>query len=668
MKLSSQKVIAGLIGVATILTLVVGIVTPAAAQVTTTTSSTSSTFTRNLTIGSTGADVTALQQWLATKGFFTVTPTGYFGPITQKALAAFQASVGISPAAGYFGPITMAYLANNGGTTTTTTTTTSSVPGCAAGAMYSATTGAPCTSTSSVPGCAAGALFSATTGAPCTAGNTTLPAGCVAGSAFSSTTGVACTPTSVSGNGVLTVTQDPSVVTNTNITNYTNVPIYGVQLQAQLGSVNVSQLTLGITDEQYPNTTTYENPGAFITSISVVDPSTNTTIYTEPVTPASFIVNPVTSNTFYVQLSGFNFNVPVNSTKDLVVEVSVSPSIDIGRQLIVTGYPSLGNSLQYFTGNNIVNYQTLPWNVTSTFTTSNTTNVVFGVDSSNPTAGTDYINSTSGAQGVILLAFNAQSSSGTVNLSNLTATFGASSTAPTAVYLYNGSTLLSAVSTTAGSTTQIVTFNNFTDPVTSGTTKVFTLRADFPSNTATGTVASTTLNTVSYTTSGGQIQTQSSINISGNTQTFYSASSNFKILNVVTPVETAGVQGVSSSTLAVTFPVSVTPEPGQEQQPSATDFKVWVGTSLTSGSYVTPWISTPISPTPSSGTAPLSQGTTYTFSLSAQAPTTLARGVAYTFWLTNASTTVSNSTGGTVTQQYGTTTIPNNQSGAATYN
>lgn len=84
------------------------------------------TFTQDLTIGSTGAQVTALQQWLVSKGYLTMpagVAYGYFGPLTQSALAKYQAEAGISPAAGYFGPITRAKVnAMAGGTTTGGTT------------------------------------------------------------------------------------------------------------------------------------------------------------------------------------------------------------------------------------------------------------------------------------------------------------------------------------------------------------------------------------------------------------------------------------------------------------------------------------------------------------------------------------------------------------------
>src|SRR5207247_2046157 len=60
---------------------------------------TSYNFTRNLTVGSRGADVTALQNILG------VSPaTGYFGALTKAALMRWQASVGIS-ATGFFGPL-----------------------------------------------------------------------------------------------------------------------------------------------------------------------------------------------------------------------------------------------------------------------------------------------------------------------------------------------------------------------------------------------------------------------------------------------------------------------------------------------------------------------------------------------------------------------------------
>lgn len=65
-------------------------------------------FTRDLTVGSQGADVTALQNYLAAGGYFKVAATGYFGSVTAQAVSAWQSAAGVSPAAGYFGAISRA--------------------------------------------------------------------------------------------------------------------------------------------------------------------------------------------------------------------------------------------------------------------------------------------------------------------------------------------------------------------------------------------------------------------------------------------------------------------------------------------------------------------------------------------------------------------------------
>ena len=67
-------------------------------------------FNKNLTVGSKGADVTALQNRLAADGYFTGTATGYFGNVTKTAVKAFQTANNISPVSGYVGSITRGVL------------------------------------------------------------------------------------------------------------------------------------------------------------------------------------------------------------------------------------------------------------------------------------------------------------------------------------------------------------------------------------------------------------------------------------------------------------------------------------------------------------------------------------------------------------------------------
>ncbi len=80
-------------------------------------------FNMNLTVGSSGTDVTRLQNWLISKGYaIPAGATGYFGAQTQSALARYQAATGIVPASGYFGPLTRARV--NGSTVVVPTPTT----------------------------------------------------------------------------------------------------------------------------------------------------------------------------------------------------------------------------------------------------------------------------------------------------------------------------------------------------------------------------------------------------------------------------------------------------------------------------------------------------------------------------------------------------------------
>lgn len=68
-------------------------------------------FNVDLTLGSVGTDVVALQNMLIAQGYLVIPPgatKGYFGVQTQTAVARWQAANGIYPADGYFGPTSRA--------------------------------------------------------------------------------------------------------------------------------------------------------------------------------------------------------------------------------------------------------------------------------------------------------------------------------------------------------------------------------------------------------------------------------------------------------------------------------------------------------------------------------------------------------------------------------
>lgn len=89
-----------------------------AAVATSATTASAYTFAKDLTVGSSGADVTALQKAVG------VTPaTGFFGSITKAAVQKYQTANGIN-ATGFVGALTRAALNKTAASTTTTTTTT----------------------------------------------------------------------------------------------------------------------------------------------------------------------------------------------------------------------------------------------------------------------------------------------------------------------------------------------------------------------------------------------------------------------------------------------------------------------------------------------------------------------------------------------------------------
>ena len=134
-------------------------------------------FNTNLTLGSKGPDVMALQKFLNSNAATHVSVSGagspgmetsFFGPATKAAVAMFQVANGISPTAGYFGALTRAKVnamestVTTGGTGTVGTTTYPA--GCTSFNGYSVTTGQLCTSgTGTTPVVGGSLVFNAST-------------------------------------------------------------------------------------------------------------------------------------------------------------------------------------------------------------------------------------------------------------------------------------------------------------------------------------------------------------------------------------------------------------------------------------------------------------------------------------------------------------------------
>jgi peptidoglycan hydrolase-like protein with peptidoglycan-binding domain len=71
-------------------------------------------FVRSLSVGASGSDVTALQEYLSQQGYFNASTTGYFGMITKAAVGNWQAKSGVAASDtagnGIFGPLSRTYF------------------------------------------------------------------------------------------------------------------------------------------------------------------------------------------------------------------------------------------------------------------------------------------------------------------------------------------------------------------------------------------------------------------------------------------------------------------------------------------------------------------------------------------------------------------------------
>jgi len=128
------------------------------------------TFTRNLTVGSTGSDVKCLQALMNTSASTQVALSGagspgnetsYFGQLTLAAVKKYQAQQGWTPA-NQVGPLTRAKLNAwlAGGVVVVTPPSTGFPPGCTSASGYSPTTGQSCATVVVTPPTPAGAGLS----------------------------------------------------------------------------------------------------------------------------------------------------------------------------------------------------------------------------------------------------------------------------------------------------------------------------------------------------------------------------------------------------------------------------------------------------------------------------------------------------------------------------
>jgi peptidoglycan hydrolase-like protein with peptidoglycan-binding domain len=502
------------------------------------------TFSANLTVGSTGSDVVALQTALMSAGYNIpaiasgAAAKGYFGSQTQAAVKLYQAAHGV-PNTGFVGPLTRAAL--NGSAVATGGTTVSTCPA-----------GYVCTPTG---------------------GNTTGTTGGVTGGI--TTPGVP---------GIMTVTAGPLSSSVLNV-GAQMVPVMTIRAQAQYSDVDVQSLTLDL-----GNNTSFFNK--VFNTIYVTD---GTNILATQSLNGSTVVQ--SGSEYILGIAGFHFIVPKGAYKDLVIKASLNSSID-SNYISATGthYPATGyggansingsavqgwgigivaNGLRGVDGAGLNLYgPTTGFNQTFTVNASLVDNALANVslDSSSPLIASTPVSDTTNGQylGLPVLVFDVNAQNDTLHLHQVVARISlVGSGSVGAAYLFNGSTQVSSASVSSG----VATFTNITDGTNGATIPVnttvpFTVKVDVTglttANTSTVITAGVATSTSADLSIYNSIDGSASISGSalGNAQTVVSSGPMFTLVGTPTivksgPVTTGGGSDYHYDYVA-TFNINVT--------------------------------------------------------------------------------------------------------------
>ena len=479
-----------------------------------TTGGSSVTFTADLTVGSTGAEVTALQQWLVSKGFLTMpagVAMGYFGNLTKSAVAAYQASAGISPAVGYFGPITRAKVN-------------------------------------------ALAVVPVTPGTPGTPGTPVVP-------------GTITTP---GAEGTITASESSSGVLSTVYEGDSQVAVLGIKLEAKSSDMAFQRLKLDIDDtgSALNDVMVYNK---LFKKVYVTDESGN--VLGSSDLNSSTVVKDGTD--YFITLAGFSHVIPKNTSKIVLVKVDVYPAIDSTDLVAATHAPTLsvaasgvravdGAGIDQYSGTTAIAATPV---VSADLTDSATLSM--SLNSSTPKK-TDSV-CTSGASEnecdkLSLLTFDLKAEKDSVKITDINIgvakanTAAAGATASTTLYLYDGSTPLAAA--TVG--LSMATFTSFDYTIPKDVTKTFTVKVDVRNANAVraGFTASASSTGITDENSRGDSVTDSGT-ATGNEIGVTNVGPEFTLVsksittNGVPQDNVSGTASISTSTMTATFNIKV---------------------------------------------------------------------------------------------------------------
>ncbi|MFA6404933.1 MAG: peptidoglycan-binding domain-containing protein [Candidatus Paceibacterota bacterium] len=504
------------------------------------------TFNTNLTVGSTGADVVALQTWLMSQAYEIPAITsgaaakGYFGSQTKAAVVAYQAANGI-PNTGFVGPLTRAAINARGGVVATAN--------CPVGMI--------CTPINPLP-----VAVACPVGMICTpiGGGTPVTGGGI---------------TTAGAEGLITTKLASNPIADSNIRTISQVPVYGIEVRAQGSDMIVDRVYLQMAVGVGSATASLSNPSTFVRKLYAYDGST--LVKSWDLGAADF--NKDSSDRYYVIASGMNFVVPKNATKSLTFSIdAVGVSSDqSSRYLTVQGYVGNTQNVRAIDGAGLSSYTDMSGSSNSrvqVFTTSGTSALTVTTDSGlTPKSTTNRVSTTDGVKKLVMQVFNVKSETGSSVLKTIDITVNATSTAglPSTLYLYDSSNMLASISAPATSG-GVVRFADLTVPVAQDSTKALTIKADFAS-TVGGQAASTSVVATGIKFEKPDSTTASSTNsaLSSNDQYLYTAAPQWT-LQSTSISKTTGTIDAASSTITGVIVLKATAMGGSMTKPTAGNF------------------------------------------------------------------------------------------------
>ena len=471
----------------------------------------STTFTANLTVGSKGSQVVALQDYLESKGYLVMpvgVAKGYFGGLTRSSVAKFQAANQITPAVGYFGPVTRgilnAMLINGSGTTGGTTT------------------------------------GGTTTGGTTTGGTTT-----------GGSTGVITTP-GVEGTLTVELSSNPSSGSTIHEGDM-KAPIIGLDLTAKTSDIKVERVKLNLGTDSTFYTKKF-------TKVYLTDPSGNVLASSD--LNSSTVVKDAGS--YYITLSGFGYVVPKDQKTTLMVKADVYSSVNstyLGSATVTV--PANGvrgvdgaNIDQYGAAGSLSRSVTLSGSLvdSATFQLSTSASTVKSTD----VIANGGVNNNE-ADMVNLGSLDVRAEKDSVLFTDLSVTVsktGTGTATATTAYLFDGTTQIASASINAS--TGVAAFTNFNLPVAKDATKTLTVKADIRNANATAVNLTLTVGSAGVTSQNSQGSTiVATGSVTGNTMVVRSVGPVVTLLSKsIARTAGAGYAG-STSTASATFNVQV---------------------------------------------------------------------------------------------------------------